>query len=166
MVGRFARFMHHVICRFVQCCIAIAVLSCKAFIRWSSMERDCCIICFFPALNGSLGVNHHWPGCFSNCTDTSFCNTVYMVGVWRGWIICSTVHHEGVSDTHNVVFSPFIAALELFDLVSREVCPHLKWLVGRGADHRFPIWKQHLGGVPRCSRGWLVPSIGCLPMLV
>jgi len=82
------------------------------------MKIDCSIDCFSPELNGSLGVNHHNSGLFSDCTDHLFGNTVRMVGVWRAWLVCSTAGREDISKGLIVVFSPSIIAPESLDLVS------------------------------------------------
>jgi len=82
------------------------------------MEIDCSINCFSPELNGSLRVNHHRTGHFSDWADHSFGNTVLMVGVWRAWLICRTAGRDDISEGHVAVFSPSIIAPESLDLVS------------------------------------------------
>ena len=82
------------------------------------MTIDYGIDCFSSELNGSLGVDHRCLGIFSDCTDHWFGNTVLMVGVWRGWLVCSPAGREDISKGLIVVFSPSIIAPELLDLVS------------------------------------------------
>jgi hypothetical protein len=81
------------------------------------MEIDSGLNCFYPGLNGSLRVNHHRPGLFSDCRDHSFGNTVLMVGVWRAWLVCSTAGRKDIPE-RLVVFSSSIIAPESLDLVS------------------------------------------------
>jgi len=82
------------------------------------MEIDCGINCFSPELNGSMRVNHHCPGHFSDCTDHSFGNTVRRVCVLKSWLVCSTAGCEDILEGLIVVFSPSIIAPEALDLVS------------------------------------------------
>jgi len=90
------------------------------------MEIDCGINCFSPELNWNLGVNHHRPGLFSDCTDHAFGNTILMVSIWRVWLVCCTAGCENVSEGFIGVFSPSIIAPESLDLVSHGVYSGLK----------------------------------------
>ena len=145
---QFAKSMKHLLWRFIRCLIAIAVIYSEAFIRWSLMEIDCGIKCFSPELDESLGVNHHRPGYFSDCTDHLFCNTIVMVSIWRPWFVCSTAGSEDMSEGLIVVFSQSRVVPESLDLKSHWIYPGLKWLVTGGAGHGYLIWEQQYGYVP------------------
>jgi len=140
---RFAKSIQHLVWFFVWCFIAIVIIFCfQAFIWWSFMKIDCGIDCFSPEQNGSLGVDHHRQGFFSDCRDHLFSNTVCMVGVWRAWLICSNDGRKDISKGVIVVFSPSIITPESLDLVSHWVYLGLEWLVGGGAGLGFLIWEQ------------------------
>ena len=82
------------------------------------MEIDCCINCFSPELNGSLGVNLHRAGVFSDCSDYAFGNTIFLVSVCSAWLVCCSLSREDISDGVIVVFSSSIITPESLDLVS------------------------------------------------
>jgi len=82
------------------------------------MEIDCGIYCFSPELNGSLGVDHHRPGFFSDCMDHSFCNTILMMSICRAWLVCSTMGRKDISEGLIDVFSLSIISPESLDLIS------------------------------------------------
>ena len=69
------------------------------------MDIDCSLNCFSPELNWSLGVNHHLPGLFSECTDHAFGNTILIVSIGRAWLICRTMGRKDISEGVIVVFS-------------------------------------------------------------
>jgi len=79
------------------------------------MEIDCWINCCFIERNGSLGVNDHRPGLFSDFMDYSSSITVLMVGVWRAWRLCSTLDHKDISEGGIVLFSPSSIVQEVLD---------------------------------------------------
>jgi len=147
IVCRFSKSMQYLVWCFVWCLIDIAVNFFQTFIRWSLMEIDCSINCFSLELNWSLGVNHHHPGLFSNCTDHAFGNTILKVSVWRAWLVCCAAAHKNISEGRIVVFSLSIVAPELPDLVSHWVYSGLIWLVGGCAGLGFLIWEQPYGCV-------------------
>jgi len=140
--------MQHLVWRFVQCLIAIAITSFQAFIWRSLMEIDCSINCFSAKLNGDLEVNHHHPGLFSDCMDHAFGNTILIVSVWRVLIVCCASSHKDISEGLIVIFSSSIVTPALLDLVSSRVYSRLKCLVGAGAGLRFLIWEQQYGCEP------------------
>ena len=82
------------------------------------MEIDCGINCFSAELYGSLRVNHHCPGLFSDCTDHSFSNTILMMYVWRALLVCSTAGREDIPEGLIVVFYLSIIAPLLLNFVS------------------------------------------------
>jgi hypothetical protein len=82
------------------------------------MEIDCGINCVSPELNGSLGVNHHRLGFFSDCTNHLLGNAILIVSVLRAWFVCGTVGSENKSAGLIVIFSPSIIAPESLNFVS------------------------------------------------
>jgi len=90
------------------------------------MEIDCGINCFSPELIGSLVVDHHRSGFFSDCTDHSFGNPILQIGIWSTWLVWSTSGHEDKSEGLIGVFSRSIVAPEALDLVSHRVYSGVK----------------------------------------
>ena len=85
------------------------------------MEIDCGMNCFSPELNWNLGVDHHRPGLFSDCTDHVFGNTILMMSVWRAWHVRRTTGRKDISEGLVVVFFPSIITPESLDHVSHGV---------------------------------------------
>jgi len=112
------------------------------------MEIDGGIDCFFTELNGSLPVDHHRLGFFSDCMDYSFGNTILTMSIWRAWLTCRTAGHEDISEGLIVILSPSIIAPESLDLISHRVYSCLKSLVGGGAGFGYLISEQLSGCVP------------------